>query len=521
MTEGDMLLSGVDIDMRFGAPIAVSASLACRSIQNDIRAAGAIGFDDAIPSRKCMRREAHRITQRYMDAIYHMTTVNHDHLFAACLKKSPVRRVDRENLKRRVFLAAQDGALAGDIYLHHSFERSQVPLLTDDRYHKFSEFVAFAEQKGVVKAAGPLLIKDNARLAKIFDFHRSRIDNPIGVIANEVEPLTRLQRRITRLAWQPGCRLRRKIARLLLRRADNEFDRDYNAFAVPDGSRSPDVGRPFLIRGDRRRVGVVLAHGYMAAPAEVRGLAEYLGKMGYWVYAPRLKGHGTAPEDLAGCTFQDWIDCMDAGYAVISNLCRRVIAGGFSTGAGLALDLAQRVPEVAGVFAVSTPLRLQDMSTRLVPAVDAWNRFMARLHLEEAKKTFVDNHPENPHINYTRNPISGVHELERLMSSLEPRLPALTAPALVIQSREDPVVDPKGAEKLFKLLGSADKQMVLFEIPRHGILLGERAEQVYRTIADFLARIPSHRPAAAPLPSPPAEALPEIEAPSTVPEEEC
>jgi hypothetical protein len=32
------------------------------------------------------------------------------------------------------------------------------------------------------------------------------------------------------------------------------------------------VARPFLIKGDRRRVGVVLAHGYMAAPAEVRGL---------------------------------------------------------------------------------------------------------------------------------------------------------------------------------------------------------------------------------------------------------
>jgi esterase/lipase len=223
-------------------------------------------------------------------------------------------------------------------------------------------------------------------------------------------------------------------------------------------------------------VGVVLAHGYMAAPAEVRGLAEYLGKMGFWVYAPRMKGHGTAPEDLAACTFQDWIDSMDAGYAVISNLCRRVIAGGFSTGAGLALDLAQRVPDVAGVFAVSAPLRLQDLAARFVPAVDVWNRFMARFHLDDAKKTFVDNHPENPHINYSKNPISGVRELERLMSSLEPRLPQITAPALVVQSREDPVVNPKGTETIFKLLGSTDKQMVLFNFQRHGILLGEGAE---------------------------------------------
>ena len=488
-TEGDMLLSGVDIDIRFGKPIVIDSRLSCRTIQKDIRSTGPIGFDDPIASRKRMRREALKIMQQYMSAIYRMTTVNHDHLFAACLKKSPVRRVSEQNLKRRVFIASQKNAKALDVYFHNSFENDQAHLLTDDRYHKFSEFVDFAEEKKVVASDGPVLVKDAARLATVFDFHRARIDNPIAVIANEVEPLTRLQRRISRLCWQPGFWLRRTVARTIMKRAKDDFNRDYNAFLVSPASKPRDVGRPFLIKGDRRRVGVVLAHGYMAAPAEVKGLARYLGKMGFWVYAPRLKGHGTAPEDLAACTFQDWIESMDAGYAALSNLCDRVIAGGFSTGAGLALDLAQRVPAVAGVFAVSAPLRLQDLAARFVPAVDVWNRFMGKFHLDEARKTFVDNHPENPHINYNRNPISGIRELERLMSSLEPRLPKITAPALVVQSREDPVVNPKGTETIFKLLGSPDKQMVLFNFQRHGILLGEGADRVYRTIGDFCEHI--------------------------------
>jgi esterase/lipase len=320
----------------------------------------------------------------------------------------------------------------------------------------------------------------------MFDFHRSRIDNPIAVMANEVEPLQQLQRRISRLCWQPGFWLKRQIVKLLIKREREAFDLDYAAFASLGTAKPREVGRPFLIKGDRRRVGIVLAHGYMAAPAEVRGLAKYLGKIGFWVYAPRLKGHGTVPEDLAACTYQNWIDSMDAGYAIISNLCRQVIAGGFSTGAALALDLAQRVPEVAGVFAVSTPLRLQDLSARLVPAVDVWNRFMGRFHLEDAKKTFVDNHPENPHINYLKNPISGVRELERLMASLEPRLSQIAVPALVVQSQEDPVVNPKGTKKIFKLLGSKDKQLVLFNFNRHGILLGDGCERVYRTIGNFV-----------------------------------
>lgn len=494
ITEGAMLLSGVDIDMRFGKPLEVTTCLSCPAIRKDIQSPISIEFDDVIPSRKLMRREVLKVMERYMAEIYRMTTVNHDHLFASCLKKAPIRRINKENLKRRVFLASQEHTGSGGIYFHNSLHRDQVHLLTDDRYSKFSEFVEFAIEKGVVVPDGPVLVKDAARLSTIFDFHRSRIDNPIAVIANEVEPLARLQRRISRLCWRPGFWLKRKVARHLKNLAMDDFDRKYDTFFDPETSRPRDVGRPYLIKGDRRRVGVVLAHGYMAAPAEVRGLAEHLGKRGFWVYAPRLEGHGTSPEDLAGCTFQDWIDSMDAGYALIRNLCRRVIAGGFSTGAGLALDLAQRVPEVAGVFAVSAPLRLQDVAARFVPAVDVWNRFMGRFHLEDAKKTFVDNHPENPHINYLKNPISGIRELERLMSSLEPRLQQVTTPALVIQSREDPVVNPRGTEKIFKLLGSADKQMVLFNFQRHGILLGEGADRVYRTIGDFCNHLRTRKP---------------------------
>jgi esterase/lipase len=59
-------------------------------------------------------------------------------------------------------------------------------------------------------------------------------------------------------------------------------------------------------------------------------------------------------------------------------------------------------------------------------------------------------------------------------------------PALVIHSNRDPVVDPKGSGKIFELLGSADKRYTLFSINRHGILIGEGSENVYRAIGDFL-----------------------------------
>ena len=234
---------------------------------------------------------------------------------------------------------------------------------------------------------------------------------------------------------------------------------------------------------------MVLVHGYMAAPPEVKELASYLGRRGLWVYVPRLKGHGTSPEDLAARTYMDWVASVDAGYAIISNICKRVVVGGFSVGAGLALDLAARVKDVKGVFAVCPPMRLQDFSSKFVPAVDVWNRLMEKVRIDGAKKEFVENIPENPHINYLRNPVSGVLELGRLMESLETKLPDIRMPALVAQSLGDPVVKPTGSRRAFKLIGSDDKVYILFNFDRHGILLGDGAKRVHRAIGDFIGQL--------------------------------
>ena len=237
-------------------------------------------------------------------------------------------------------------------------------------------------------------------------------------------------------------------------------------------------------------MGIVLVHGYMAAPPEVRELADYLGRKGYWVYAPRLRGHGTSPDDLAGRTYHDWVASVDEAYTIANNTCKRIVVGGFSTGAGLALDLAARgVENLAGVFAVSPPLQLQDFSTRFVPAVDKWNRWMDLVGLDGAKKEFIPNDPENPHINYSRNPIGGVRELGLLMEALEPKLPNIQLPVLVVQSDGDPLVDPKGSRRIFERLGSRDKQYLLFDINRHGILLGKGADRVHRDIWNFVRRL--------------------------------
>jgi esterase/lipase/1-acyl-sn-glycerol-3-phosphate acyltransferase len=486
MTEGTMLFSGVDIDVRFGRPINVQPFLSKKVIQRDIHARTPINFDDPIASKPTMRKVALNIMQQYMSEIYSMTTVNLDHLIASMLKMSPSRKIKIEDLKKRVFLASMCESRVPGVHFHESIGCNPINILSDGNHHELNDFLSLTVEKKILLKEDAYLFKNKSKFATAFEFHRVRIDNPIAVIANEVEPLVKLQTRLRRLSWQPGFWLRRKIAKHLINKAEQEYENDYRAFFREGDSKTIEVGRPLLIKGRSRSIGVVLIHGYMAAPPEVKQLAHYLGRQGIWVYVPRLKGHGTSPEDLAIRRYPEWVASVQTAYAVVSNICDRVVAGGISTGAGLALDLALKMPDIAGVFAACPPMRLQDFSAKLVPAVDAWNKLMDLVHLENKKKEFVDNHPENRDINYFRNPISGVRELERFMDSLEPRLPDIKTPALVVQSVGDPVVNPRGSRLLFKKLGAENKTYVLFNFNRHGIFLGEGADKVHRMIGDFI-----------------------------------
>lgn len=486
MTEGTMLLSGVDVDIRFGRPIEVKKFMTNTAIRRDISSTRHISFDDPIPSRPMLRKIAHKIMLRYMSDIYRMTTVNHDHLFASMLKFYPFKTIKEADFRRRVFLLASHHIQKAKVFIHDSLTSDQVHLLVDDRFNKFNDFITVAQQKGVVRKKNKILLNKNASFFSPFDFHRIRIDNPVAVIANEVEPLVLLQRKIKRIAWLPSFLHRRKVTKYLIEKALLEFEEDYHAFYVDGESKKKDVGRPFIVRGSSRDIGVLLVHGYMAAPLEVEKLAVYLGRRGFWVYVPRLKGHGTSPEDLVTRRYMEWVQSVNQGYAVIGNTCKRVVVGGFSAGAGLALDLAARVQDVKGVFAVCPPMTLKDFSSKFVPAVDVWNRLVKRVRLEGVKKEFVENSPENPHINYFRNPISGVLELERFMEHLETKLHSIQAPTLVIQSRGDPVVNPKGSRRAYERIGSDNKTYLLLNFDRHGILLGDGSEKVHRAIGDFI-----------------------------------
>ena len=422
-----------------------------------------------------------------MASIYQNTMVNYDHLIAYILKYYPGQKLSLFGLAQRLYLAAEAVTELKSLSLHAGLLQDQCLQLCRNYQTVLAGFLEVARRSGAVEVEGDVIHLQRPAIKTLFDFHSIRRENPYQVILNEVEYLRPLTRRVRLIAehsrWSVRWRLRRKFLRI----AKQEFDSDYEAYWREGESKPKNIGAPIFYRKLRPRAGILLVHGYLAAPEEVRPLAQYLHQQGYTVFAPRLRGHGTSPEDLALRTWEDWLQSVERGYMILANSAKDVVLGGFSMGAGLALLAATNMLyKVKAVFAINCAMRLRRRTAKLAPAVVLWNKLVDKLVKDEGRRHFVPNEPENPHINYFRNPISGVKELMELMEQLSLRLDRIKVPALLIQSSGDPVVHPEGSKELYENLGSEDKELVMFNSDRHGILRGELSQRLFIRIAEFL-----------------------------------
>ncbi len=488
MTEGNMLFSDVDITIRFGAPIKIREYLNDPYIESMLTVKRKIRFEEDLISKQISRELSIQIMEKYMASVYAMTCINYDHILSCILKHFPYRKdgIDIYEFKCKVYIAIFFLVSNRTRFVSDNFLLNQIHLLTDDRFHRFRDFFNLAENTGVIQIKDKKIFKDQTKFITPSDFHTIRIENPILVMANEVEPLKDVEDSLKKLAQKTKLEILNMVKDEIIGKIESDFSMDYNKHYIAGESKEKTIGNPIFLKNENEAAGILLIHGYMAAPEEMKAFAYDLYNNGFTVYVPRLKGHGTAPEDLAGTKYEQWIESVEEAFVVLRHSCKKIIVGGFSTGAGLALDLCTRVDGIAAVFAVAPPMKLKDLGSYFVSTLDSWNIMIKKMHLKAMAKEFIENIPENPHINYSRNPIAGIHQLEKLMDSLEPKLETIHQPALVVQSRKDPVVNPKGTLKLFEGLGSETKEYYVFDYNRHGILIGEGITRIYKAIENFI-----------------------------------
>lgn len=259
------------------------------------------------------------------------------------------------------------------------------------------------------------------------------------------------------------------------------------------------VAQPYFLKGGS--TGVLLIHGFMGLPNELRSLADGLAARNYTVAGPLLARHGQPPEAMAGVRWQAWYASVEGAYQQLSAECERVVALGYSLGGLLALHLAAR-KSVAGVVTLAGALQLAGgWPLRALPLaryVMPWFyplRF-ANFNEPQVRTSIIEkageiNWDDPATIAYLRTsvriPTGAIYEIARLGGLVRRALPAITVPALVLQGRRDQTVEPRSAELIMAGLGSRDKELRWFTHSDHMLPNGVEREAVQRTIDHWLA----------------------------------
>jgi esterase/lipase/1-acyl-sn-glycerol-3-phosphate acyltransferase len=489
--ESSILSRGARITVNFGTPKQISHYSAWLSERE------AYPVQKNVPN-PLFSGAVEGMTSDYMAEIYRLVTINPDHLIARLLSTMVEKNVltdTWEDVKRRVYLAAIAIRGLPNLSFHEIIQERPESLLAVGERH-LEDFFEMGKTEGFMTMKdGRLSLRKKE--FKWHDYYRgARVLNTIEVITNEIKPLSDVTRSVEESASLNGPALAEATTKALVSGEEERYLIDWARFYVKGESKEKKFGRPLLHIGDKK-VGVLLVHGYMASPEEMRPLFEHLSARGFTVYSVRLAGHGTSPYDLLTRSWEDWFYTARIGYTVLSTLVDQIFICGFSMGGALSWHLAAHNPKkLSGIISISAAMILKSRASFLAPFIDFVDGTMKLFGMGKTPVEFIVNHPENPHINYFKNPVHGVDQLLELVAVVRRELPRIMIPALIIQGGKDPTIDPDSAEEYYDTIASKTKGLVWVDSPYHGIVY-RGSDAIFDRVHQFITDpergvLPSH-----------------------------
>lgn len=443
-----------------------------------------------------LRASISRLRDRYMRDIYREVTVNTSHIASQAILKFIEKAktgISLIEFKQAIYLSIKTLQQYRAVHLHRSICNPTIYReLLRTEMPELSQFLQSAVQAELIKLH-PHEIVFLDKLGIDHEFDSVRLENPIEVYSNEVEPIKEVGSALDSALANLPLIGPRDYAKLSFNDELVEFEWDRTYFNKPKYQEinhretATADAEPFLLESESH-YGILLVHGFLASPAEVRDFGNKLATAGYTVLGIRLKGHGTSPWDLRERSWQDWYTSVERGFEIIQALCKHVCVVGFSTGGALSLMLAsKRVGQIDSVISVSAPIKFRNKNMYFVPLMHGANRIVRWVSKYEGLIPFRPNESEHPHINYRNMPVRGLYELTRLVSNLKTDLKDVTCPVCIVQGTEDRVVDPVSAKIAYEGVGTNDKILQWIESRRHGIL-NEDIGGIHALLLDFIGK---------------------------------
>ena len=248
-------------------------------------------------------------------------------------------------------------------------------------------------------------------------------------------------------------------------------------------------------RGRRTELAVVYLHGFSATRREIAPVAEFVAdRLGANLFETRLAGHGLQKFPLAAVTAEDWLDDGVEALQVGATIGKRIVVIGTSTGATLALALADHSSFSAVSHAVLLSPNFAPADTSAEILTWPGGPQVARLAVGSMRSWTPANALQGRYWS-TSYPMAAAVEMMRLVKLARSKLPlTLEQRLLVFYSPKDAVVSTERITAAFQQITASRSQLVVVDgsgDPSNHVLAGdilapENNDWIARQIADFV-----------------------------------
>ncbi len=493
LIEGNMLLKDTDMDIRFSKPIVVgeywrwwekkllpNVVHQFETLDELFQLKPKAGRWSGRISSLGMKAKSYHVRDDYMESMYRAVTINLSHISSyliLCLFRRGLRRLRRTQVHKMLYISIKQ-IQTSDYHLHRSLlDPAEYGAIANRGSTRLDQFLSTVKSMGLVHIEDLEYVLDE-KLIQDFEIDEIRTENLISVYANEIAPLSD----VTGIIEKTIDRVNQVDARAF---ADYRFDDqlmalqwDKKQFSKPkyleinqQQTASADANWFFLKSSNKAASAVLVIHGFLAGPAEMRSLANRLHADGHHVLGVRLKGHGTSPWDLRSRDWNDWLASVMRGFEIIKAYSQSIHIVGFSTGGLLALLLSANNPhrKITSVTSISAPVVFINKNMKFVPLLHHANKIV-RWVSSEGLVPFRPNQPEHPEVNYQHIPIRALYQLQLLIEHIMEQPLTINARVNLYQSNHDPVVDPSSIDRLFNHIESECKNKYLIESNQHGVV---------------------------------------------------
>lgn len=231
--------------------------------------------------------------------------------------------------------------------------------------------------------------------------------------------------------------------------------------------------------------GVLLLHGGGDTPQVLSALADYLYEKGFSVHVPLLQAHGRDLRALERAASVDWHAQVDRELDAMKRTHTWIGVVGLSMGGALAVKAASGRSEINALVLLAPYIAMPAMVRRLADTSPWWG-WLVPYFSTFGSRSIRDEVAAGRALGHGLMTPAMLRALRDVVDAAWQALPHVSAPTLVIQSREDNRIAAESAEAGFARLGARSKKFVWTNGAAHVITVDFGYQRVFELTRDWL-----------------------------------